>query len=224
MSHMHEKSISLSVEMYLVTIFRLTNESDSASTRDIAELLGVSLPSVTGQLKNLDDKGYVNYEWREGARLSERGRRIALSVLRKNRLIKTFLYTNMKYALYELFDEACLMEHMVSDRFVDALEDMLGNPRFDPHGMAIPDRAGNVQGYEGVYLRGLTHPCDFEVLRISETDNDVVRNFEQLGLVPRAQVTCSAVEPEAFTLQIGEKEVMLPRELGRHLTVQMREK
>lgn len=107
---MHEESISLSVEMYLVTIHRLTTSAARASTQDIARLLDISLPSVTGQLKRLSERGYVDYAWREGASLTDAGRAIAVSVLRKNRLIKTFLYRKANYAIHELLEEACFME------------------------------------------------------------------------------------------------------------------
>lgn len=78
--------LSESNEMYLVTIYRLTRRQPLASTTDIALRLEVSQPSVTEQLKRLRERGYVDYEWREGASLTEAGERIALSVLRKHRL------------------------------------------------------------------------------------------------------------------------------------------
>lgn len=218
---MHEKAISLSVEMYLVTIYRLTGDDSMASTHDIADLLDVSLPSVTGQLKKLTEKGYVEYVWREGARLTDDGRVIALNVLRKNRLIKTFLFDRTNYQLHELFDEACFMEHVVSDRFADALDEMLEYPKIDPHGLPIPDKDGTISDLEGVRLNEADAPSQFEVVRLEETNRDVLDRFRELGLLPKIVVSYSGRVSDGFCLRTEKKEFVLPDPMGKHLTVRV---
>ena len=127
--------------MYLITIYRLTrNDNSYAHTKEIAQGLNVSLPSVSEQLKKLSERGYVNYEWIQGANLTDEGEHIALSVLRKHRIIETFLIKIAGYAIDEVYEEACMLEHVVSDR----LDRMLGNPVSDPNGHPIPDREGNI--------------------------------------------------------------------------------
>ena len=79
-------------EMYLITVYRLTRRTPIASTTEIAAMLGVSPPSVTERIKRLAEQGYLNYEWREGATLTEKGKRVAINILRKHRLVETFLW------------------------------------------------------------------------------------------------------------------------------------
>ena len=111
--------------MYLITVYRLTRQAPRASTKDIATLLKISQPSVSEQLKRLTKQGYLNYQWREGATLTQKGERIAINVLRKHRLIETFLTQMAGYGLGEVHDEACQIEHAISDRLADQLEVML---------------------------------------------------------------------------------------------------
>lgn len=218
---MHEKAISVSVEMYLVTIFRLTETSERASTHDIAKQLHVSLPSVTGQLKKLTARGYVDYLWREGACLTVSGREVALNVLRKNRLIKTFLHTRAKYALHELFQEACFMEHVVSDRFANALEEMLNWPVFDPHGLPIPDRNGSMTSTDGVPLGDISPPCRFETVHVDEMCPETQSHLDNVGLYPRHTAVFQGRETNGFRVLLDTDEVLLPPSVGKHLIVRV---
>lgn len=108
--------------MYLLTIHRLTRRQPMASTTSIAARLHISQPSVTEQLKRLYQQGYINYEWREGASLTETGQRVALGVLRKHRLLETFLVECFGYGLDEVHEEACRLEHQISNRLADEIE------------------------------------------------------------------------------------------------------
>ncbi|MFW5828287.1 MAG: metal-dependent transcriptional regulator [Alkalispirochaeta sp.] len=218
---MHEKAISQSVEMYLVTIYRLTEHDKKASTHDIAGLLGVSLPSVTGQLKRLTEKGYVDYAWREGASLTESGRLIALGVLRKNRLIKTFLYRQAGYGLDELFDEACVIEHVVSDRFADALEKMLDHPERDPHGLPIPDDRGNVPPTMGTRLEAIAPPCEFETVRLNEVSQRAVAYCGEIGLTPPQTAHYRNRDEEHFHIVVNGNEIYVPRAIAEHVLVKV---
>ena len=122
---------SESTEMYLITIYRLTRNAASASTKAIAEMMNISQPSVSERLKRLAKQGYLDYAWREGATLTPEGERIAVNVLRKHRLLETFLVEMAGYALDEIHDEACRMEHAISDRLADRLVVELMQHRLD---------------------------------------------------------------------------------------------
>jgi DtxR family Mn-dependent transcriptional regulator len=207
--------------MYLVTVYRLTEHDGKASTHDIAGLLDVSLPSVTGQLKRLAEKGYVDYAWREGASLTETGCAIALNVLRKNRLIKTFLYRQAGYRLEELFDEACVMEHVVSDRFAKALETMLDRPERDPHGLPIPDEQGNVPHTVGTRLETLAPPCTFETVRLNEISPHAVAYCGRIGLTPPRTAHYRMRDERDFHLIVNGTEVAVPHEIATHVLVKV---
>jgi DtxR family Mn-dependent transcriptional regulator len=136
------ESLSESIEMYLVTIYRLTRDCDYTSGTAIAERLGISCPSVSERVKYLTEQGYLIHECHQGVKLSAEGERVAIQIVRRHRLIETFLVRMAGYALDEAHAEACGLEHVMSEHLVNHLEMMLGYPQVDPHGRPIPTAEG----------------------------------------------------------------------------------
>jgi DtxR family Mn-dependent transcriptional regulator len=130
-----------SVENYLTEILRLEETGDQATTSVLADRLHVARPSVTGMLKRLADAELVDHERYRGARLTVRGRRVALAVIRRHRLVETFLVDILGMAEHRVHEEAHRLEHALSDDVVDRLDMWLGRPRQDPHGRPIPGPA-----------------------------------------------------------------------------------
>lgn len=217
-----EKALTESTEMYLITIYRLTRDGNLfAHTKDIAEGMCVSLPSVSEQLKKLSERGFVNYEWRQGANLTNEGARVALSILRKHRLIETFLVEMAGYAIDEVHDEACRLEHVVSDRLTDRLDEMLGHPSFDPHGHPIPARDSRVQELS---LKSLTEskPGDkVQIKQVSDWDKEILSYLCKVGIVPGAEVTIMETAPfdGPVTLVLGDKTIALSRHVLTNISV-----
>jgi DtxR family Mn-dependent transcriptional regulator len=212
-----------STEMYLITVYRLTRNAPSASTSDIAAMLGISQPSVSEQIKRLARRGYLDHEWREGATLTPEGQKIAVNVLRKHRLLETFLVEMAGYALDEIHDEACRMEHAISDRLADRLEAMLGYPKADPHGHPIPTKAGSVTVLEYPSLAEVK-PGERAVIRqVSDWDGAQLSYLVSLGLVPGMAVM--VVEQAPFegplTLKVGQEMVALAREMAAGIGVSL---
>jgi DtxR family Mn-dependent transcriptional regulator len=211
-----------STEMYLITIYRLTrNDNTYAHTKEIAEGMNVSLPSVSEQLKRLSERGYVNYEWRQGANLTDEGERIALSVLRKHRLIETFLVNMAGYSIDEVHEEACRLEHVVSDRLTDRLDRMLGNPAADPHGHPIPDREGNIPDMPCFPLRGAKAGQTLVIKQVSDWDKDMLSYLNRIGIVPESVITVMEIAPfdGPLTLELGDKTVALSRKVTNDIYV-----
>ena len=133
---------SESVENYLTALLRLEEAGDAATTSLLAERLQVARPSVTGMLKRLGDEGLVHHVPYRGARLTPRGRRQARAVIRRHRLVESFLVGTLGMAPDAVHDEAHRLEHALSDEVVDRLDAWLGRPRRDPHGRPIPRPEG----------------------------------------------------------------------------------
>jgi DtxR family Mn-dependent transcriptional regulator len=207
--------------MYLITIYRLTRRTPYATTKDIAALLGVSRPSVSERLKYLAQQEYVQHEWREGTALTPQGERIALNVLRKHRLVESFLVQMAGYTLDEIHEEACSMEHAISDRLADRLEAMLDYPQVDPHGHPIPTKAGYVASIDYPLLTEITAGQTVMVRQVSDWDQDRLRYLCNLGLVPGIEITLIEVAPfhGPLTLQISEKNVAIARDLAQEIRV-----
>jgi DtxR family Mn-dependent transcriptional regulator len=213
--------LSESKEMYLVTVYRLTRDSEYASVKDIAERLGISPPSVSERVKGLTQEGFLIHEWRQGIKLSDEGLHIAIPILRKHRLIETFLVRMAGYALDEVNAEACRLEHAISERLVDQLEAMLGYPQVDPHGHPIPTREGIIPE---IGTRPLADALPGEkvwVSRVNDWDQEQLSYLQKLTLTPGTEVLVVSVAPfdGPVTLQIGEKTVAISRSMARKIGV-----
>jgi len=211
-----------STEMYLTSIFRLTGKTPRATVSDIAANLKISLPSVSEKVKHMMEQGYVIHEWREGVSLTEKGRFVALKMLRKRRLIETFLVKMAGYLIDEVHEDACRLEHAVSDRLADCLDDMLDNPKVDPHGHPIPSKEGKIEIFSHQSLADFS-PEDTVILKRLDCliPQERLSYLRELGLVPGT--TIRIVEKAPFggplTIQIGDKTVAIAREIAPHIGV-----
>ncbi len=133
---------SQSVEDFLKAIYTLQRDHDRVSTNALADVLNITAPAVTDMAQRLVDEGTVDYLKYRGVRLTDDGEQVALKMLRRHRLIETYLVQDLGYQLHEVHDEAEALEHTVSDRFIEAIAVKLGDPEYDPHGDPIPNIEG----------------------------------------------------------------------------------
>lgn len=139
---------SLTVENYLKAILQIQLKQDCkrVSPGSVAARLSVSPGSVTSMLKTLSEASLADYIPYEGVALSEAGRRLAMRVLRRHRLIELFLNNTLNMTWDQVHDEAEILEHAVSDVLIDRIDDYLGHPETDPHGAPIPAADGELRG------------------------------------------------------------------------------
>ena len=138
---------SESVDDYLKAIFELSGSAGEAATSSaIAQRLGVSAPSVTGMLQKLSTgkRPGITYQKHRGARLTGEGRKRALRIVRRHRLVELFLCQVLGYSWDEVHQEAEKLEHFISEKLEDRIAQKLGNPEFDPHGDIIPGKDGTL--------------------------------------------------------------------------------
>ena len=131
--------LTRSKQDYLKALLALAPHGETVGTSRIAVRLKVSAPSVTNMLARLADEGLVKHAPRAGARLTARGRREALEIVRRHRILETFLVRVLKLDGAEVHDDAEILEHHVSDRVMVAIDRLAGHPDRDPHGRPIPD-------------------------------------------------------------------------------------
>lgn len=132
-------------ENYLKSIYTLEKELlCSISTNLIAKKSNTKASSVTDMLKKLDAKKLVIYQKYQGVTLTEKGKKVALKVIRKHRLWEYFLVEKLNYSWDKVHDIAEQLEHIQSETLIDNLDAFLGFPKFDPHGDPIPDKTGNI--------------------------------------------------------------------------------
>ncbi|MHC4939624.1 MAG: metal-dependent transcriptional regulator [Planctomycetota bacterium] len=179
-------------EDYLKAIYHLTEGGERVSTSALAERLGVRDPSVTAMLKRLAASGLVDYEPRQGALLTEEGRISTMRVVRRHRLLETFLVEILDLDWSEVHEEAEVLEHHLSERIVDAMDHVLGHPFEDPHGHPIPDSDGTIRTRELVTLGGLPAGAIATVRELRSDEPERLVRWKELGLVPGAR--CKMLE------------------------------
>lgn len=184
---------SSTVENYLKAIHhaqsRLDGERDLVPMGQLASALGVAPGTATTMVKTLADSGLVLYEPYSGVRLLPAGEKLAARVLRRHRLIELFLVRVMGMSWTEVHDDAEHLEHAVSDRLIDRIDEMLGRPSVDPHGDPIPDPEGVIRAQDGDTL--LTCPLNEPLIvsRVIDQDGDFLRFIEQSDLMPGQALT-----------------------------------
>ncbi|UCC28752.1 MAG: metal-dependent transcriptional regulator [Phycisphaerales bacterium] len=174
--------LSASIEDYIKAIYALEVEDHKATTKKIAQRLGVKMASVTGMLKHLSAEGYVGHTPYRGVQLTENGRRIALDMIRRHRLIELFLSTTLGLTWDEVDADAEVLEHAMSDRLIERIYEHLGCPEFDPHGAPIPSKDGSIAPRRGVPLDQLKEGDRARVVEVCDRDPEFLRYLTKLKL------------------------------------------
>lgn len=186
---------SQSVEDFLKAVYTLQREGDRVSTNALADALRISAPAVTDMAQRLVEEGTVDYLKYRGVRLTEEGERVALQMLRRHRLIETYLVRDLGYQLHEIHDEAEALEHSVSDRFVEAIARKLGEPSYDPHGDPIPNLEGIMQERNLQPLSTLRPNSRARIRRFIMDDSAMLRNTQERGLTMGVTLEVVARDP-----------------------------
>jgi DtxR family Mn-dependent transcriptional regulator len=217
--------LSRSVEDYLKAIFQITEHAEDAGTTEIAGRLGIAPASVTGMVKRMAESGLVDHEPYRGARLTGQGRQAALAVVRRHRIIETYLITKLAYDWSTVHDEAERLEHAVSDELIERMAFALGFPQYDPHGAPIPTREGEIERPAYVRLADVDQGARVSLRQVGDDDSERLRYLKSLGLVPPVVVTVLDKQPFGgpITLRIGERETkdrVIGNELAETLMVE----
>jgi DtxR family Mn-dependent transcriptional regulator len=182
-------------EDYLKAIYHLERRGQAAATSDIAAELGVAPASVSGMLQRLARLGLVRVERYHGARLAPPGRQVALQLIRRHRIIESFLATKLGYSWDDVHDEAERLEHAASTELVERMAEALGHPTADPHGAPIPTVEGRVDERQLRSIAELAVKERARVVLMSDRDPAFLRYLAEVGLKPGAAVTVLARAP-----------------------------
>ncbi|RUR03651.1 metal-dependent transcriptional regulator [Labedella endophytica] len=175
---------------YVSAIWKCEEWSDGRATAgDIAARLGVATSTVSGNLRKLVSDGLVEHERYGAITLTADGRAAAVQMVRRHRLLETYLVERLGYAWDEVHDEAEHLEHAASETFIDRIDRDLGHPVRDPHGDLIPRRDGRVEVSEAIVLDDLSVGESGTVARISDEDPALLRYLAEHGLRLDARIT-----------------------------------
>jgi DtxR family Mn-dependent transcriptional regulator len=205
---------SSTVENYLKQIYLMEQSAGDAliSMGEIASAMGVVPGTATSMIKTLADSGLVEYAPRGGVRLTTGGRKLALHVLRRHRLVELFLVQVLGLDWSEVHAEAEELEHTISDKVLDRIDAFLGHPSVDPHGDPIPSAKGHVSAASTTSLADCATATSLRVSRVLDQDPAFLQFASRSGLRPGATVTVQSREAMAGAVSVkpeGAKPVTL---------------
>ena len=196
---------STSVGDYLKAIWEVAG-SEAASTKEVADKLSIAPPSVTNMFTRLREMGLVEYERYHGASLTQAGRTEALRLVRRHRLIETFLMQHLGYSWQDVHDEAERLEHSVSEEFTDRLAQLLGHPARDPHGDLIPAKDGTMPPEDSFPLNLSREGARVQVARVALEDAAALSYLGERGLVPGSVVVVREVRAVDGVVTVEDEE------------------
>lgn len=212
---------STSIEDYIKAIYTIEVDEERATTQRIAKRLGIRMASVSGMLKHLASEGYVKHKPYYGVKLTDKGRQVALTMIRRHRLIELFLHRTLDLSWDEVHDDAEILEHAVSDQLIERIYTFLGKPEFDPHGAPIPRHDGSYEPLNGQALSECAIGEKGRILHVSDRDPDFLRYLTSIGL--QINSTFKVAEKAPFdgpiTLLMDRRKIVIGREAGRRILV-----
>lgn len=215
-------ALTPAVEDYLKAIYTLQQQGDRVSTTALcAQLGGLKPGSVSGMLRQLEERGLVIHQLYHGARLTATGERAALELVRNHRLLETFLVEVLGYGWDEVHAEAEALEHHISPKLAARIAAALGEPTLDPHGDPIPRCDGSLPTMNDQRLSELTTGEPAKILRVLAQGDGQLRYLAALGLVPGAAVQLTARVPFDGPLQlvVGSATQILDAQLAQQIIV-----
>jgi DtxR family transcriptional regulator, Mn-dependent transcriptional regulator len=213
-------SLSQSVQDYLKALYKLQADG-RASTSALAERMGVAPASATAMLKKLAQLGLVEHEPYRGARLTPAGERVAIEMIRHHRLLEQYLSKTLGLPIDAVHAEADRLEHALSEELEAAIDQSLGFPTHDPHGDPIPSAKLELTNAQYRCVADLEPGEHATVERVPDSDSDLLKYLDELGLTPgeAVEVTASAPFEGPITVRARGGEHAISRELAGRIAV-----
>ncbi len=213
------------VEDYLKAIYELEEAEGLAKTTLLAEKLGIQAGTVSEMIKRLS-KGsprLITYKHHHGVRLTPKGKKTALGVIRRHRLLETFLHQTLELSWDEVHEEAEVLEHHISERVTDSIDRHLDFPKFDPHGEPIPDRTGNINSQARMSLSDVHEKQIFKIIAVNPVSSELLLYLGSLGISIHSSGSVLSRSPldGPITIQILKKGMSEEHIIGRNVADQI---
>lgn len=214
---------SFTEENYLKAIYKCQEANgEIVSTTTLAQELGVQTPSVTDMLKRMAAKKLVIYQKSKGFKLTEKGRQVAVGIIRKHRLWEVFLVNKLGFGWDEVHTIAEELEHINSDSLIEKLDAYLGHPKADPHGDPIPDAKGVIPKSKSVLLATLPAGTNAKFTGVADHSSPFLNYLDKTGISLGDTIKIKSIEEfdQTFTLELkGRKEVVVSQKVAGSLLV-----
>jgi len=201
-----ETALSYEAEEYVEAIYKLQKRGGVAKTTELAEELHVVPGSITNTIEHLEKHGLVKHEPYKGVRLTAKGERLALDILRRHRLAERLLTDILDFKWSDVHESACKLEHALTEDVVTLLEKKLENPRFCPHGNPIPTGNGEVEEEECCLLTevGLNVTCI--VAKVTDEKREKLLTLANVGIKPNVSICVVKKKTSTMVLRVAGKE------------------
>jgi DtxR family Mn-dependent transcriptional regulator len=186
---------SFTEENYLKAIYKLSDGTGEVSTTELANALKIKSATVTDMLKKLSARKLIKYERYKGLRLTEKGRQVAVRVIRKHRLWELFLVEKLKFGWDEVHDIAEQLEHIQSDELINRLDELLGHPKADPHGDPIPDEHGDFSERSATVLAGKKTKVAYTIAGVTDDHPNFLKYLDKVGIGLGDKISIISIEP-----------------------------
>lgn len=217
-----KKDVSIAMEEYLECIYRLEEKFGKAKTGDIVKFLGLSAGTITNTLKRLKKRGLIVHKpYVGGVRLTEKGRRIALEVIRRHRLSERLLSDVLNQEWDKVHETACMLEHSINEEVARLLEKILKEPRTCPHGNPIPAENGMIIEEKSVPLTSIMSGTQCRIVKVIEESPDFLRYLKKIGLMPGTTIEVVDIEPYdgSIIVKVGFMNHVLSRSVASLIQV-----
>lgn len=214
---------SFTEENYLKAIFKLQQNRDyTVSNSDLSKELGIQSASVTDMLKKMDKKKLIHYEKSKGVKLTEKGKQVAISIIRRHRLWELFLVEKLQFGWEEVHEIAEQLEHIQSEELINRLDSFLGHPKADPHGDPIPNSNGIFAKAKSILLSEMRQSNHGKFTGVTDHSPSFLSYLNKIGLNLGDSIKVKAIEEfdNSYTLQLkGKNEIIVSNKVANSLLI-----
>lgn len=216
--------VTLTEENYIKSIYHLGKLGvDIVSTNAIANDIETKASSVTDMVKKLSDKGYVDYKKYQGVTLTEKGKEVAISIVRKHRLWEVFLVEKLNFSWDEIHEVAEQLEHIKSEKLIKQLDAFLEFPTHDPHGDPIPDAKGKIKKIDKILL-SQAQVGDFCIcVGVVDSSSEFLKYLDKnnIALGSKLKILQKETFDNSVTIKVGTKEFIVSNIIANNLFVKV---
>lgn len=216
--------VTQSEENYLKTIYHLGKQGSIAvSTNAIADKMTTKASSVTDMLKKLAEKELVDYKKYQGVSLTHEGKVVAANVVRKHRLWEVFLVEKLNFSWDEVHDVAEQLEHIKSQKLVNEIDAFLKFPTHDPHGDPIPDREGNLQKSQKIFLSQVNESVNCSCVGVMDSSDHFLKYLDKNNIALGTDIQIMNKEPfdESMTIKVNNSKLIISKEIANNIYVKL---
>ncbi|TNJ45408.1 metal-dependent transcriptional regulator [Tamlana fucoidanivorans] len=216
--------ITLTEENYIKAIYHLGKYgAHNVSTNAIAKEMETKASSVTDMVKKLSEKGYADYKKYQGVTLTEEGKEIALSIVRKHRLWEVFLVDHLNFSWDEVHEVAEQLEHIKSKKLIEQLDAFLGFPTHDPHGDPIPDKSGHIKKIDKILLSEAQVGHRGICVGVKDSSSNFLKYLDKNSIALGTEIEIIHREPfdHSITIQANNKELIISNLIANNLFIRV---